>query len=339
VREGFLRLDYNENTTGCSVNVVERIRSLTNDFYSIYPNYQGLSEKVAKYCGVRAEEVLATNGADGALKLVFDCFIDKGDKAIIMDPSFAMFELLLRLCGAQIKKVPYGENYSFPLKQVLKSITQDTKLIVLCSPNNPTGTIISRKDILLILEAAKNSAVLVDEAYYEFLGETVKDEINNFKNLIIVRTFSKAFGLAGLRAGYIVSCKSNIDWLKRAASPFELNSFAKVAIEAALDSKNEAEKYAKTIIENRGLLESALRNLGVKTYPSGANFVLAKFEDSKRVKDFLFERKILVRDVGKNPLLKNRLRITIGTQEQNTRLINSLKESLSGDNKRASCQG
>jgi len=328
VRKGFVRLDCNENVIGCSEKVLKRIKEIDGEDLSIYPNYTGLSEKVAEYSKVDPNEVLVTNASDDAIKLVFDCFIEKNDEAIILDPTFAVYELFLGTIGAKIKKVQYESDLSFPTKKVIEEITPKTKMVVLCNPNNPTGTIISRKEIILVLEKAKSAVVLVDEAYFEFSKETCSGLIKKYDNLIITRTFSKAFGLAGIRAGYIISDNENIKNLKKIYGPYNVNYFAKIGIEAAIEDKSFAENYSKEVMQNKEKLKKELTKLEIKVYPSKANFLLAKFSNPKSIKEKLMEKKILIRDVTSYTLLEKCLRISIGTKEKARLLTNALKEIL-----------
>jgi histidinol-phosphate aminotransferase len=328
IREGFIRLDFNENTVGCSPRVIKRIKSISSEFLSIYPNYVGLDKKVAKYFGVKPNELLVANGSDAALKLIFDCYVEEDQEAIILEPSFGMYQFLLGLNGAKIKKVQYNTDFSFPLEQLLNSISKKTRVIVLCNPNNPTGTAITKSEIMQILKKAKNSLVLIDEAYASYSGGGNQKLIKKYNNLVITRTFSKEFGLAALRVGVILANKKIIEYLKRAYGPFEVNSIAKIALEAALDedSLQYVDKYVAQIKKNKLVLERRLKNLGIKVYPSKGNFFVALFTNPKKVKEKLLEKKILVRDYGKRPLMENCLRITVGTKKQNEILFQIIKK-------------
>ncbi|MDO8741413.1 MAG: histidinol-phosphate transaminase [Candidatus Woesearchaeota archaeon] len=327
-RKDFIRLDFNENTKGCSKKVLDKMKSIDKMYLSTYPDYSGLNEKVAGYCKVKPNNIVVTNGCDAALKLVADCFVDKNDSAVIIEPTFSMYEFFLTIAGAKIKKIKYNKNLSFPTENLLKAVNKKTKIIILCNPNNPTGTSIDQKSIMRILKKAKNSVVLIDEAYGEFSNFTASNMIEKYGNLIITRTFSKAFGLAGLRAGYIISNNKNIEILKKAYGPFEVNSIAKTAIEAALDDVAWMKKSIKDVKENKKVLESEFRKLSIEFYPSKANFLLARFDDAEYIRGRLKENKILVRGMSRYPLIKNCLRITIGTKKQMRKLAKSLEQIL-----------
>jgi histidinol-phosphate aminotransferase len=328
-RKPFVRLDYNENTSGCSKKVIQKIRKLKPEDYATYPEYEGLNKSISKYCKIKPNEVLATNGSDDAIKLIIDCFIDNNDESIIIEPTFGMYKFYLTVASAKITKLEYNEDLAFPTKNILKNVNKKTKLIVLCNPNNPTGTSIKKQDIIKILEKAKNSVLLVDEAYYEFSKETVKDLINKYSNLIITRTFSKAFGLAGLRAGYIISNKNIINILSKAYSPYALNIIAKTAIEASLKDIEFMKSYRNRVINNKKRIQKEFNKLKIKTYSSKANFILARFNFAKEVSDKLKQSNILVRS-WKNDvsILKNCLRITTGDDKQTKKLIYALKKIM-----------
>jgi histidinol-phosphate aminotransferase len=321
-----IKLDFNENTIGCSNAIIKEINKLKRQDYATYPQYENLNKNISNYCKVKPEEILATNGSDDAIKLIIDCFVDKKDKAIIIEPTFSMYEFYLTIASAKITKLNYNKNLSFPTQKILSKICKKTKLIILCNPNNPTGTIIKKKDIIKILNKNRNSVVLVDEAYYEFSKQSVSNIINKYPNLIITRTFSKAFGLAGLRAGYIISNKENIKILSKACSPFSVNLIAKIAINTALKYQSETKKYCNDIKKNKTLIQKLLNKVKIKTYPSESNFIVAKFRDSKIILEKLKQRNILVKDLSINKSLNNCLRITIGDNNKTKTLEKALKD-------------
>src|SRR3989344_8349724 len=228
-REKSLRLDFNENTIGCSPVVIKSLREIGRKSLSVYPEYTDLRRGLAKYCNVNADEIIATNGTDEAIKTIIESYIEKGkDEIIIPVPTYAMFKFYAQLNEAVIKEISYNGDLSFPTEQVLSAISDSTKIIVLVNPNNPTGTSINAKDIIKIIEKAKrcNSLVLMDEAYYQFYGKTAIPFITLYDNLFIIQTFSKAFGLAGLRLGYTISNKNNIRNIQKELSPYSVNIVA-----------------------------------------------------------------------------------------------------------------
>jgi len=325
-RSKYIRLDYLENTIGCSKKVTEAIRGLNEDFFSIYPNYAGLDKAIAIYSRVNEKEVLVTNGSDEAISLVFEGFLEEGDKAVLVEPTFSMFRTLLQQRGAEIKTIKMYEDFGFPKEEVISELRKGVKLLVLCNPNNPTGTKIRSSEIEYLLQQARGAVVLVDEAYFEFFGETMAGFIGKYNNLVITRTFSKAFGLAALRAGYIISNPVTIAALRKIAPPFGVNAIAVLAIKTALSDMKFLEKYVKSVKRNRETLRLGLLELGISTTESTSNFVLAKVKNAALTREILKRKGILVKDVSGYPMLENRLRITVGTKKQNDLLINCLGE-------------
>ena len=325
-RSEMIRLDFNENTFGPSPKVKEALSKIALGRLSCYPEYKGLADKIANYAGVKFSQLIPTNGSDEAIKLVFDCFISPKEEVLIPSPTYVMFNIYAESTGAKINKVPYNEDLSFPTDRVLSSISNKTKLIIVCTPNNPTGTSISNAGLKKILIKAKNAIVLVDEAYYEFSGNSAVSLIKEFDNLIITRTFSKAFGLAAFRIGYLISNKETINLLKKVYSPYAVNYLAKISAEAALGDLGYLKKYVSENKKSKKTLETTLNLLGIKYFNSDANFLIAKFGSSRKfVLNQLQKEGILLRDRGKYPLLEGCIRITVGDKEKNAKLIKVLK--------------
>lgn len=328
-RTGKLRLDFNENTIGASKKVAEAIGRLNAEYFAVYPEYDRFIKELAKYAKVKTNEILPTNGTDEAISVAINTYVDKGEEIILPVPTFAMFEVYAEIAGANLRKIPYNKDLSFPTEKVLKAISKKTKMVVLVNPNNPTGTRIEQKDIEKIVKKAKNCAVLVDEAYSQYLGESSKKLINKCKNVIVSQTFSKAFGLAGLRLGFIASCKENIANMTKVRSPYSVNSVAVKAAIAAIKDKAFVKKYVNEIEQSKKMLEAELKKLKIKKYPSSANFILADFGGkAKYVKKQLNKKGILVRPRADIPLLKGCIRIGIGTKKQTKQLINALRKIL-----------
>src|SRR5215470_1088693 len=209
-RQG-LRLDFNENTVGCSPRVLERIRNIGFEELARYPEREPIEAIAAEYLAVRPQELLLTNGVDEAIHLICQTYLDTDDEVLIVVPTFAMYEIFASATGARIIKIPAGKDFSFPTETVLQNITPRTRLIAMANPNNPTGTAVSIEDLLLFARSAPDAAILIDEAYYEFHGETALRRWVDYPNLFVARTFSKAYGLAGLRAGILMGSKIMMD--------------------------------------------------------------------------------------------------------------------------------
>ena len=331
-RSEYMRLDFNENTVGCSPKVIEALKTVTASELSMYPEYNELRKLIADFVKVDMSKIIPTNAGDEGIMLIMNTFVSKGDTVLLPTPTFAMFKFYAELNGANIKNVQYKPDLSFPTDEVLNAINENVKLIVLVNPNNPTGTSILRKDIIKILDKAKNSIVLLDEAYSEFTKETCVDLIDKYPNLVILRSFSKAFGLGGLRLGYLISNKENIELFQKVNSPYSITCLANKIVKAALEDYEYVENYVGEIITNKKYLYNELNKLGIKFYQGSANFFLVDFGlRYKTVYAGLKKLGILVRD--RNSYVKNCLRITVGKKEQCEKLIEALKIILTKLNK------
>lgn len=334
-RGGYLRLDFNENTLGCSKKAIGALKSIKPNYLATYPEYGKLRESLASYCNVYASEVLPTNGTDEAIKTIIEAYIEKGkDEIIIPVPTFPMYKFYAQLNEAVIKEISYNGDLSFPTKQVLGAINRKTKIVVIVSPNNPTGTSVSRNDIVKILRKAKinKSLVLIDEAYYQFYGKTSAPLIKKYDNFIVTQTFSKAFGLAGLRLGYAIANQDNIKIMQKVLSPYSVNNVAAACAMAALNDLDYVKKYVKKVNESKNKLYKALDFFGISYYKSDANFILLKI--GKKANYFcqkLKEDGILVRNRSNDPLLEGCVRVTLGEKRQTERLIKAISSGLAKD--------
>jgi len=326
-RSGKIRLDFNENTVGCSPKVIEALKKVTAEELSMYPEYDKLKKLVADFNKIDTSKIILTNAGDEGIMTVMNTFVDKGDKVVLPTPTFAMFKFYAQLNSAEIINVNYYKDLSFPIKEVLDAINDTIRLVVLVNPNNPTGTSIERKDIVSILDKVKQSIVLIDEAYYDFTNDSCIDLIDDYPNLVILRSFSKAYGLGGLRLGYLISNSKNIELFQKVNSPYSITSIAGVVVKAALDDYNYVDNYILMINQNKQYLYNEFDRLKIKYFKGSANFFLADFgKNYKFVYDELKKNNILLRD--RNSYVKNCLRITIGTKDQCVELIKNLDKIL-----------
>ena len=235
-RSESLRLDFNENTVGCSPVVLAAITAALNgNNLAMYPEYGSARSEIAEFLGVASDQLTFTNGTDEAIQLLINTFFEPNDELVILHPAYAMYRFYAEVSDVQVTEVGYSlaDNLAFPLRQLLDSITASTRGVFIANPNNPTGSAISVDDIVAILEHAPEALVLIDEAYVEFSGISALPLINQFPNLFVSRTFSKAYGMAGLRCGCLISNSANIGWVRRAQSPYSVNVLAVVAARAA----------------------------------------------------------------------------------------------------------
>jgi histidinol-phosphate aminotransferase len=325
-RAGRLRLDFNENTIGCAPEVARLLRrAMTAEELSRYPEYERARETLARYFGVAQGEILLTNGTDDAIKLICDAFVDPGDALLIPTPTFPVYQFFHQVAGGHVVGVTSGEGFRLPLAKLLAALKKHIRWMALANPNNPTGTEISKKDLAALLRAAKQTLVLVDEAYFDFSGQTVLPWIRKYENLVVTRTFSKAFGLAALRMGCLFANARLAESLHRAQNPFSVNSFAVACACEAVRHEDYIRRYAAEVRANRAEFCRRLESLGVPYVPSAANFVLTRVgERAPEITARLRAAGILVRDWSYDPHLKGYVRFTIGSAAQTRRLIAQL---------------
>ncbi|HEY2003445.1 MAG TPA: histidinol-phosphate transaminase [Acidobacteriaceae bacterium] len=325
-RDG-LRLDFNENTLACSPRVIEALRKITAADLTRYPERGSVEAIVAATLDVAPTQVLLTNGVDEAIHVLCQAFLDRGDAMLLPVPTYSMYEVYgsaaeaqidaVPAWGSKIDAVPAADGFRFPLQAMLGVIHSRTRVIAIANPNSPTGATVARDAILAIVERAPQAVVLVDEAYYHFFGETVIDLIGKLPNLVVARTFSKAYGLAGLRLGVLIAAEETMQWLRRVISPYSVNQLALACLPAALEDRAYLEWYVAEVKAARVELAQALTELGLEHWPSEANFILTRIGagHSAFVKA-MRSRGILTRDRSADPGCDGLVRVTVGTREQ-----------------------
>jgi histidinol-phosphate aminotransferase len=322
-----LRLDFNENTKGCSPRVLERIQEITAEDLARYPEREPVEAVVAAHLDLPADQVLLTNGVDEAVHLLCEAYLDPTDEVMVVTPTFGMYEVFAEMTGAKVTHVQCGADLRFPLENVLARITPVTKLIAVASPNNPTGGIASREQLLAIADASPDAALLVDEAYFDFHGHTMMPDVGVVRNLFVARTFSKAYGLAGLRIGILAGPREQMPMVRRVSSPYSVNAVALLALPEALADDGFVANYVAQVKAGQVRLEQELTRMGVTWWPSEANFVLMKIGDRHR--EFVAamrQRGILVRNRSADPGCDGCVRITLGTTAHTERLVTTLRE-------------
>jgi histidinol-phosphate aminotransferase len=324
VERDYLLLDFSESTQPPSPHVEEALRAyIASGRLRIYPSYGRFQDKVAAYAGVRPEQVLLTNGSDSAIQLITHVLLGEGDEMVMAKPGFFVTESCARSAGATVVAPEYPRaDMAFPLAGVLAAVTPRTRLIVVVSPNNPTGTCASLEQIETLLRTHPGVPVMVDEAYYEFSGRTAAPLLDRYDNLVITRTFSKAFALAGLRLGYALSNAAFIAELTKVRIPYDVNSLAVVAAEAQLDRPEGWRAYAEEVTQRaKPMVERFLREHGVFFYPSEANFLLVRPDDAQAAADWLKRNDILVRP--QRAPVADCFRMSIGTVEEMRRFMDA----------------
>jgi histidinol-phosphate aminotransferase len=331
-----LRLHLNENTAGCSPAVVAAIRSLTAQDLAIYPDYDRAIATCAARIGVDPESLLLTNGLDeGILAAAMVAFRESTLAAplegIVVVPAFDMYAACTDASGGAVVEVPLGRSFEFPLEAVLSSLNARTRLVWLTNPNNPTGRSIHRDAIVRIARAASGAIVFVDEAYVDFGGRTLVNDpvLNDLPHVVVGRTFAKAYGLAGIRAGAVLGNRDTIARLRRVVPPYSINACAAAALPAAFSDTTHYEWYVREVGASKALLYGAFDRLGIEHWKSDANFVLARFPGrGVAIAAALAERGVHVRDRSRDPGCADCLRITAGVVDHTRRLLAALEEVL-----------
>ena len=312
-----MRLDFNENTIACSPRVREVLGRISGGDLTRYPERAPVERIVAEHLGVTPEQVVLTNGVDEAIHVLFETFLDSGDELLLPVPTYTMYEVYASATDARAIAVQAAGDLQFPFERLLSAITPRTKIIAIANPNSPSGSIATREQIVELAQRAPQAVVLVDEAYFHFYGETVLDLIGTVPNVVVARTFSKAYGLAGLRLGVLAGPAELMRWIRRVLSPYSVNSLALACLPAALEDSEYLGWYVGEVIAARAEFAATLDAAHVRRWPSQANFILveigAKHAEFVRL---MSAGGVLVRDRSNDPGCDGCVRITIGTREQ-----------------------
>jgi histidinol-phosphate aminotransferase len=329
-----LRLHLNENTGGCSPKVLEAIRRVDPRDVSTYPSYPELIRACARHFNVDPEWILLTNGLDEGILMAAVGHIARARlhdaETIVPLPAFDPYPNATAAVGATAIRIPAEPDYAFQTEAVLRAITPRTRMIFLNTPNNPTGQLIDAADVRRIAAAAPQAIVLVDEAYIEFGGDTFLPELAAHPNVLVGRTFSKAYGLAGMRVGIVIGQPPALDPLRMVTLPFNINGVAIAATLAALEDQEFLPAYARQVAESRRRIYAACDRLGLTYWRSAANFVLVRVGET--VAPFvqaMAARQVHVRDRSKDPATPGCIRLTAGVLEHTNRAIEAL-ESVVG---------
>jgi len=330
-----LRLHQNENTGGCSPKVLAALAALRPDQIGFYPPYAAATEAVAKYLGVPHEQITLANGLDEGIMALAVAYLRASIggpqlEAIVPEPAFEIFRFDTAVAGGKLVQVMPHRDFSFPLDEVLAAITPNTRVVFLTNPNNPTGVGMPLDAIRTIARRVPPGAVVfVDEAYAEFAGESFIPERDGFPNVIVGRTFSKAFGLAGLRIGCLVGAADTMYPIRQAIPVYSVNIAAVAAVQAALGDLDYLRRYLAEVAESKQLLYAACDRLGLKYFPSRSNFVLVCAGD--RIDALVkgaFDRGVYLRDRSTEPGCAGCLRIATGVVEHTRRAVAVMEEVL-----------
>lgn len=297
---------------------------------NLYPDSDSkvLREKMSKYYSCKPENIMVGNGSSELINTVINAYCDKNDKVISFVPSFSMYQTYCDLCGAEYVGIETENDFSQNIDKLIQAAReQSPKIVILCNPNNPTGYVTPREDIVKLLDNVKDSLIILDEAYADFSEVSVIDLINSYENLIVMRTLSKAFGLAGLRVGALIANEETVRYIWKVKVPYNINILSQYASEQALENIDRVNNYINNVKKLRNNLCEQLKNLNFEVYESGANFIFVK-SSVDNLFEKLMECGVLIRKFNYKGNVYNR--ITVGTKEENEILIDEIKK-LEGD--------
>ncbi len=336
-RRNLLRLDFNENTVGASPLVIKTLREISKNEISIYPEYLGLKEKVVETLikqnssvNINSSEVGIFNGVDAAINAIFHAYGDSNDLMLTTSPTFGYYTPCAQMRGMKINSIPYeGKDFQYPFTKICEFIGQNNpKILLICNPNNPTGTRLNPERIIEISKFSSKTLVVIDELYEAFTGDSVLPFVNFQKtpNLVVLRSLSKTAGLAGLRIGFAIGNSKVINIINRVTGPYDVNSFAVAAAFAALTDQSYIDSYVNEVLKARNWLKNVFEKHHIRHHIDGGNyFLLWPKLHPKQVEQKLKLSGILIRNMDEKENLKGSIRVSIGTMKQMKRFWSAFK--------------
>lgn len=321
-----VKLDANEGSKELYLDLLKELGNsdLTLNFYPD-DNYTNLKRAINNYVGYGPKNITVGNGSSELLDLCVKTFVDKDELILSLDPTFSMYSIYAQVFSAKYIGAKAEEDFCLNVDNIIDEIkTNNPKLVILCNPNNPTGTVLTKDEVRKIVKST-DALIALDEAYMEFSDESLIDEVMDYDNLLIVKTLSKAFSLAGIRTGYIVANENIINSIEKVRAPYNLNSLSDYIATKALEQNDKMKNYIKVVKEERENIYNTLVDLGIKTYKSGANFVFFK-SDIENLQNKLVEKDVLIRKFSGN--LEGCYRVSVGTVEENKQFLEAFKEIL-----------
>ena len=321
-----VKLDANEGDKDLYLDLLKKLgeSDITLNYYPD-DSYSELKKEINNYIGYEPKNITVGNGSSELLDLCVKTFVDKDETILSLDPTFSMYSIYAQVFSAKYIGAKAEEDFKVNVDSIIKDIKENNpKLIILCNPNNPTGSVLTKEEVRKIVKST-DALIALDEAYMEFGDESLIDEVMDYDNLLIVKTVSKAFSLAGIRMGYIVANEDIITSIEKVRAPYNLNSLSTYITTEALRQKERMFDYVKNIKEEREKIYKALVDLGVKAYPSGANFVFFK-SDIDNLQKKLVDKDVLIRKFSGK--LDGYYRVSVGTKEQNEKFLEAFKEVM-----------
>ena len=327
-----IKINQNENPWDAPSRIKEEtLKRFALRKWSRYPDFipTQLLDQLARFAAWRANGVLAGNGSNELIQALLMVTVSPGKSVLICEPTFTLYRQVATILGGTVSSVLLSEDFSYDVPSLVAHVAEtQPDVTIICSPNNPTGSILKDADLAQLLRTAKG-LVVVDEAYHEFSDHSVVSLLNEFENLVVLRTFSKAMAMAAFRVGYLLSSAELVREIGKALLPYNLNYFSMTAAQVALEMYGqELKPLVNQIVNERERVFDALQDIeGFRPVKSNANFMIVESRlDPKRVFSSLLERDVLIRDVSSYPMLENYFRISIGTPDENDKLLGTLKE-------------
>ena len=329
-----VKLNQNENPWDAPAEIKqETLKRMEARAWSRYPDFipQRLHQRLAEFSGWQPDGIIAGNGSNELIQALLMVTIGEGRRVLITEPTFALYRQITTVLGGEVVSVPLRSDLQFDVAALLEEIEKkQPDVTIICSPNNPTGCVISDEELVVVLKAARG-LIVIDEAYHEFAGHSAVELLGDHKNLVVLRTFSKAMAMAAFRVGYLLAAPELAREVAKAVLPYNLNAFSQTAGEVAIEMFDAKLKpLVEAICAERDRLYVELASIpGLVPVQSQANFmVVHSNKDPKQVFDELLKRDILVRDVSGYPMLKDYFRVSVGTPEENDLLVEALRDIL-----------
>ena len=323
--EGKLRMDTSTNPLGCNPAACRAVKECAEMDLDQYPSTysDGLRDELAKFYGLTRDNFIVGNGSDEMLDILFKTFMEPGETVITAYPAYSLHGFFVKINGGKVTQIDLDEDYQLNVEGINSA---KGKMVIICTPNNPTSNLLRKDDVKAVVEGC-DRPVVVDEAYGEFAGESFMPLVEKYENLIVTRTFSKAYGLAGLRVGYMASNTGMANVMQTVKIPYSLNRVSEHVAIAALKDQSYVMQSVETVHRERRHLAEGLSRLGFHVFPSEANFILFRSpRDSAQLVSRLAQKDVLIRDFGKLRRLENCVRTTIGTRQMNDELLSKLGE-------------
>jgi histidinol-phosphate aminotransferase len=330
-----VKLNQNENPWDAPAEIKEEtLKRMKDRAWSRYPDFtaQGLHERLAEFSGWQPQGIIAGNGSNELIQSLLMVTVEEGKRVLIAEPTFALYRQITTVLGGEVVSVSLNSDLGFEVRTLLDEIERiQPEVTIICSPNNPTGCVISDEDLAVLLKAARG-LIVVDEAYHEFASHSVVPLVGEHENLVVLRTFSKAMGMAALRVGYLLASPRLVREISKAVLPYNLNVLSQVAGEVAIEMfESELQPLVEAICAERDRLYVSLASIpGLAPLRSQGNFMVVRSsKEPKHVFAELLKKDILIRDVSGYPMLNDYFRVSVGTPEENDLLVNRLREIFS----------